>query len=339
MGLAGPRDVAARKGSASIAPDTHSSRPTPAPRNTRAAARSPATPVTVEGVRISSPGKVLWPDEGITKLELVRYHAALAPVILRYVRHRPLTLRPFPRGVDKPGFYIKDAPKGAPEWLQTFCDVAQSTGEAVHFVVAEDARTLVWLAQFNSVEVHAWLSTVECPDQPDWAVVDLDPPDEMPAGLRQRNVVTAAVAMRDELARRGLKSFPKVSGQTGVHVLVPLDPVHRFDDVRAFFEQLGEDLCQALPDLLTTDYDIAGRGGRILVDYAQNSRAKTTVAPYSVRPKPGAPVALPVTWDELKDPSFNREQWTLRTVPERVAKVGDLLEPALRVKQRLPAAR
>jgi bifunctional non-homologous end joining protein LigD len=295
--------------------------------------------VTVEGVRISSPDKVLWPDAGITKLELVRYYEAMAPVLLKYVRHRPLTLRPFPRGVDKPGFYLKDAPKGAPDWLRTFRDVAQSTGEPVDFVVAEDARTLVWIAQFNSVEVHAWLSTIERPDEPDWAVVDLDPPDEMPGCERSKNVVRAAVAMRDELTRRGLRSFAKVSGQTGAHVLVPLEPVHHFDEVRGFFERLGEDLCRALPDLLTTDYSVADRGGRILVDYAQNSRAKTTVAPYSVRPKAGAPVALPITWDELEDPRFRREEWTLRTVPERVARRGDALEPALSVKQRLPSGR
>jgi bifunctional non-homologous end joining protein LigD len=292
--------------------------------------------VTVEGVRISSPEKVLWPDAGIAKLELARYYAAMAPVILKYVRHRPLTLRPFPRGVDETGFYLKDVPKGAPPWLQTFADVARSTGETVRFVVAEDARTLVWIAQFNSVEIHAWLSTIEHPDEPDWAVVDLDPPDDMPAAERNRNVVTAALSMRDALHARGLQSFPKVSGQTGVHVLVPLDPVHPFDEVREFFERLGEHLCRAHPDLLTTDYDIAERGGRILVDYAQNSRAKTTVAPYSVRPKPGAPVALPVTWEELADPAFRREQWTLRTVPERVQRTGDLLEPALGLKQRLP---
>jgi bifunctional non-homologous end joining protein LigD len=309
-----------------------------AAKTTRSSGAS--SPMSVRGVRVTSPDKLLWPEDGITKLDLVRYYEAMAPVLLRYVRDRPLTLRPFMQGITGRGIYMKNAPKGAPSWLRTFTDVAESTGEPVHFVVAEDVKTLIWVAQYNSIEVHAWLSTVDEPDFPDWAVVDLDPPDEVPTAERRRTAVRSALLVREQLEKHGLKSFPKPSGQTGVHVLVPLDPVHPFDDVRAFFEKLGEELCHAEPDLLTTDYDIADRHGRILVDYAQNSRGKTTVAPYSVRPKPGAPVALPITWEELEAFGASRDPhpWTLRNVPERVAKSGDALEPALKLKQRLPGA-
>jgi len=293
-------------------------------------------PISVRGVRITNPDKVLFPKDGLTKLDLVRYYEAMAPTILKYVRHRPLTLRPFMSGIEGRGIYLKNAPKGAPSWLRTFADVAESTGETVNFVVAEDARTLIWVAQYNSIELHAWLSTVDRSDLPDWAVVDLDPPDEIPPARRRKVAAKIAFLVRDQLERYGLRSFAKPTGQTGVHVLVPLAPVHPFDDVRAFFERLGVELCQAHPDLVTTDYEMAGRHGRILIDYAQNARGKTTVAPYSVRPKPGAPVACPMTWDELESWATSKQQPTMRDVPQRVEKHDDVLAPALRLKQRLP---
>jgi bifunctional non-homologous end joining protein LigD len=310
--------------------------------------RTPTSAVAVvEGVRISHPDKLLWPADGITKLDLARYYEGIAPTMLPYVVQRPLTLRPFPRGIDRPGFYLKDAPKGTPGWLTTFRDVAESTGAPVDFVVATDARTLVWQAQFNAVEVHPWLSRIDRPDLPDWAVVDLDPPDLAPgpsgppgapaAAAGPAAIARAAALVREHLAARGLQSFPKLTGQTGIHVLVPLARTHPFDHVRRFFAGLADALCAAHPDLLTRDYSVAQRGGRILIDYAQNARGKTTVAPYSVRPKPGAPVAVPLTWDELADPAFWRDRWTLRTVFDRLEHVGDPLAPALGLAQRLPA--
>lgn len=301
----------------------------------RARANAQGGTEQIGGVRVTHPEKVMWSAEGITKLDLARYYERVAPVILEYVRDRPLTLRPFPRGVDRPGFYRKDAPKGAPSWIETFRDVAESTGEPVDFVVAKDTRTIVWLAQFNSVEVHAWLSTVHRPDYPDWAVVDLDPPDDIPDATRYQMLRQAAVAFRQVLLDRGLQSFPKRSGQSGVHILVPLVPTVLFDEVRAFFERLSDDLCRAHPALLTTAYDVESRQGRILVDYAQNARGKTTVAPYSVRPKPGAPVSVPLMWDELEDRETFFSPWTIHTVPERLNKVGDVLAPALDLRQEL----
>ncbi len=289
--------------------------------------------VEIEGVRITHPEKVVWPDAGITKLELAQYYARMAPVMLRYVKDRPVTLRPFPQGVDRPGFYLKDKPRGAPSWIQTFEDRAGSTREIVHFVVASEARMLVWAAQINSVEVHPWLSTVEHPDTPDWAVVDLDPFE----GTAWERISRAALLVREGLARLGLQSFPKLTGQTGVHVLVPIEPSVSFDHVRSVFERLARELAEAHPDLLTTGYQVEGRRGRILIDYAQNARAKTTVAPYSPRPKPGAPVAAPVTWEEMEDPGLALDAWNVRTILDRLERVGDVLEPALGLRQRLPS--
>jgi bifunctional non-homologous end joining protein LigD len=292
----------------------------------RAAART-APAIEVQGVRVSHPDKVLWPADGITKLDLVRYYERIAPALLPYVARRPLTLRPFPEGIDRPGFYLKDAPRGAPRWLETFRDIAASTGEPIDFVVAHDARTLVWMAQYNAIEVHPWLSRIDRPDHPDWAVVDLDPPDDPSAGSGEAApddaAPRAALLVRDQLERVGLRAFAKPTGQTGIHVLVPLAREHTFDQVRAFFQRLAEALAAAHPDLLTTDYRVADRYGRILIDYAQNARGKTTVGPYSVRPRPGAPVAAPVTWDELADPAIGPETFTIRDVPARLERVGD----------------
>lgn len=292
--------------------------------------------LTVGEVRITHPSKVLWPDEGITKFDLVRYYEAVAPVLLPYVKDCPLTLRPFPQGIGRAGFYRKDVPRGAPKWVPTYREVAESTGEPVDFVVASDERVLLWVAQMNSVEIHAWLSPVTHPDYPDWAVVDLDPPEGLPEAERAYRLRAAAQAARAVLEQRGLKSYPKRSGQSGLHVLVPLEPVHPYDAVRAVFEEIAQEACRAHPDLLTTEYEVAARGGRILFDYAQNAHGKTTVAPYSVRPRPGAPVAIPLTWEELDDPAGLTQPWTIRDVPDRLAQQGDVLATALTVKQRLP---
>lgn len=289
--------------------------------------------VEVSGVRLSHPEKLLWPRDGISKLELARYYERIAPTMLPYVQDRPLALRPFPRGVDQPGFYLKDAPAGAPDWLATFTATAESTGQPVDFVVARDARTLVWLAQRNAVEVHTWLSRTDAPERPDWAVMDLDPGDETPWEW----VARGARAVRDLLDGLGLRSFAKLSGSSGVHVLVPLARVHTFDRVREFFERVGQQLVEAHGDILTLDYATRARGRRVLLDYAQNAYARNTVAPYSARPKPGAPVAMPVRWEELDDPRLRPNRWTIRTAFDRLSQVGDLLAPARELDQRLPA--
>ncbi len=291
----------------------------------------------VAGVAISHPEKVLWPGEGITKLDLARYYERVGPTLLKYAAQRPLTLRPFPRGIDHPGFYLKRAPAGRPSWIRTWRDVATSARRPLDFVVATRVRTLVWLAQYNAIEVHAWLSRIDRPERPDWAVIDLDPPGEPDAAGWQR-LVRAARAARAWLEGHGLRAFPKLSGQTGLHLLVPLLRAHDFETVRRFFATLAHELCAALPDVLTTEYEVAARQGRILIDYAQNAYGKSTVAPYSVRPRPGAPVAAPVTWEELDDPQLRSNRWTLRTIERRLEQAGDVLAPALQLRQRLPLA-
>lgn len=297
-----------------------------------AAAR--AARVVRAGVAITHPDKVLFPEDGYTKLDLVEHYERVAPYLLPFLRDRPLTLRPFPRGIGQPGFYLKDAPRGTPSWVPTWRDVAASTGKPVDWIVGGDRRTLLWLANYNAIEVHAWLARIDQPDRPDWLVFDLDPDN----GLPFRAVGRAARLVGAALDRLGLRALAKTSGQSGIHVLVPLVRSAGFDAVRDFARRLSEALAAEHPDLLTASYAAGRPRGRVLLDYAQNSRGRTTVAPYSVRPRPGAPVSTPLQWDELDDPGLEPGRFTLRTLPARLAAVGDLLGPLLGLAQRLPDA-
>ena len=291
-------------------------------------------PIEIDGVTITHPDKVLWPDAGFTKRNLVEYYRAVAPYLLPYLARRALTLRPYPRGIGSSGYYLQDAPDGRPAWVPTWCDVAESTARPVNHVVGGDLRTLLWLAQYNAIEVHAWLSRVDQPDQPDFAVVDLDPSDQTPFG----DVVAAAGLFKAELDRAGLVGFPKLTGSSGIHLFVPIARGPSFDDVRDYMHALAKRVAADAPELVTTDPIIAKRGARVFADYAQNSRGRTTVAPYSVRPKPGAPVAAPIRWEELDAPDLRPNRWTIKTMPERIAAVGDLIGEMLTCRQTLPLA-
>ena len=289
-------------------------------------------PVELDGVTLTHPSKVLWPDVGVTKLELAEYYRAVAPYLVPFMRDRALTLRPYPRGIAAPGYYLQDAPKGLPGWVATWKDVATSVGRTVEHVVGGDERTLLWLTQYNAIEVHTWLSRTDRPDAPDFAVVDLDPSDATPF----EQVTQAARLFGEAFERAGIQGYPKVTGSSGIHVYVPLARGPGFDAVRASLHALCVQIEARAPELVTTDPTIADRGDRVFLDYAQNSRGRTTVAPYSVRPKPGAPVAAPIRWEELDDPDLRPNRWSIRDMPARLEAVGDLAGPMLACRQHLP---
>jgi bifunctional non-homologous end joining protein LigD len=291
-------------------------------------------PIELGGVALTHPNKVLWPDAGHTKRDLAEYYRAVAPHLLPLLDRRALTLRTFPRGIDQPGIWLQHAPKARPDWLPTWRDVASSTGRPVDHVVGGELRTLLWLVQHNAIEVHAWLSRIDRPDGPDFAVIDLDPSEATPFV----DVVAAARRFKAELDRAGLAAFPKVTGSSGLHLYIPLARGPGYDAVRERVHALCRRVEAAAPELVTTDVRIAGRGARVFADYAQNSRGRTTVAPYSVRAKPGAPVAAPLRWEDLDDPDLRPNRWTIATMPARIAAVGDLVAPMLACRQTLPAA-
>ncbi len=278
--------------------------------------------VEVDGTRITitHPDRVLFPADGITKRDLVAYYLDVAPLVLPLLRGRPLTLKPYPDGIDAPPYYLRSRPARAPAWLACTPYRVRTDGRTSCPIVATDARTLVWAANRSAIELHPWLSRVPDIERPDLLMFDLDPGPRL--GLR--DALRVAARLRGALERRGLTGFPKTSGKRGAHVLVPIEPGPTFDVVRAVCERIGKELRAELPHLVTLDYRVERRPDCVLVDYSQNSLAKSTVAPYSVRPVPGARVSTPLTWAEVEAGDVDPAAFSLRTLRARVEQVGDL---------------
>jgi bifunctional non-homologous end joining protein LigD len=288
------------------------------PRRATATAAGPAElKVGRRTVAISNPGKLLWPSDGITKLDLARYYERIAPTMLPHVKDRPMNLHVFPQGVESRGFFLQDIPDHFPDWIGRVT-VPKKGGEVTH-PVAREAATLPYLAGQNVITPHIWSSRVDKLDCPDHFVIDFDPPD----GTAFADVRTAASAAGDAIRERGLEPFAMTTGSRGIHVLVPLKRTAGYDRVRAWTRALAEDLVEADPERLTLEHRIEKRGGRIYVDVLRNAAVHTTVAPYAVRPKPGAPVATPLHWDELGDGKLRPNGWTIATLFRRLDQQGD----------------
>ncbi|WP_436771456.1 non-homologous end-joining DNA ligase [Yinghuangia sp. YIM S09857] len=262
-------------------------------------------------VALTRPDKVLFPDDGITKADLARYHAAVAERMLPHLRGRPLMMERYPDGIGKRPLMQKNAPDYFPDWIRR-AEVAKVGGTVEH-PVADNAATLVYLANQAAVTLHRWLSKADKPDHPDRLVFDLDPSgDDFPA------VRDAALALRRLLGELRLDSTVMTTGSRGLHVIVALDRRADFDTVRAFAHDTAEVLAARHPDALTTAPRKDARGGRLYLDVQRNAYAQTAVAPYSVRARPGAPVAAPVTWAEVEEPGLSAGKWTVTSVLERL---------------------
>jgi bifunctional non-homologous end joining protein LigD len=273
---------------------------------------------------ITHPDKVLFPDQGITKRELAAYYEAIAPLMLPHIRGRPITMERYHRGIGAHGFFQKDVSKGFPEWLKRV--EVPKHGGVVHHPIAMDVRSLVWMANQNSITPHVWTSRAPNLYKPDLCVFDLDPANEdQPDVLR-----AAAIALRDLLAELGLPSWVKTSGSKGVHVVVPLDRKAGFGEVAHFAHLVGRVLVQRDPEHLTQEFSKVDRAGRILVDTGRNGYSATFAAVYAVRPRPGAPVSAPCSWQEVEHGEVGPGTFTLRAMAQRIASVGDLWSDVLR---------
>jgi bifunctional non-homologous end joining protein LigD len=268
-------------------------------------------------IKISHPDKILFPDNGITKGELAAYYEAIAPSMLPHIVGRPVTMERFPTGIGQQGFLQKDVARGFPNWLERV--EVPKKGGVVHHPVVTDARSLVWLANQNSVTPHVWTSRTPNLYQPDMCVFDLDPSEDEPAKLRR-----VALAVRDLLSEVGLPSWVKTSGSKGFHIAVPLDGTAGFDEVAAWANEVGAMLVQRDPDNLTQEFSKAERGGRIYMDTGRNGYSATFAATYAVRARPGAPVSAPCTWQELERGDVGPQSFTIRNMRERMDKVGEL---------------
>ena len=266
---------------------------------------------------ITHPEKVLFPDDGITKGDLAAYYDAMASVILPHLRGRPITMERYPAGIGKKGFWQKDVSKGFPEWLERV-EVSKKDG-VVHHPIVNDRRSLLWITNQNTITQHVWTSRTPDLHHPDICVFDLDPSREDPAEVR-----AAAIGLRDLLEELALTSWIKTSGSKGFHIVIRLDGKAPVGQVARFANAVGTLFVRRAPDHLTQEFSKADRRGRIYVDTGRNGYSATFAAAYTVRAKRGAPVSAPCAWEEVERGEVNPGTFTLRNMPDRVAKVGDL---------------
>jgi bifunctional non-homologous end joining protein LigD len=272
--------------------------------------------VSGRNISISNEDKVFWPKEGYTKGDLISYYAAVAKVMVPHVGKRMMTLERFPDGIEGGRFFSKTIPKYFPEWIARK-KVPKSGGEVEH-VVCNDSATLVYLANQAAITTHISLSRVSAIDRPDQLIIDLDPPEGRFAKARE-----AAITLRGILEDLGLATFVKLTGSKGLHVMSPLDGKARFEEVHDFALAVGEVLLKEHPKELTMEFQKAKRAERLFVDIARNRFAQTVVSPYSVRARPGAPVAVPIEWEELEDRKLGPRTYTMKNTPARVESIGD----------------
>jgi bifunctional non-homologous end joining protein LigD len=288
-------------------------------------------------LKLSNLDKPFWPDEGITKGDLLSYYRDVAPVLVPHLKDRPFTMRRYPHGAYSEAFFQKDAPKHMPEWIPTFrADVSQRdsprTKRAIDFPLVNDELALLWMVNMGCIDMNAWYSRIDKPDRPDFVLFDLDPTPEVPWA----QTIEVALILKELLDALELVSFPKTSGGKGFHVLVPLDRRSTYTDSRHFAEVVAGAIARAHPKLATTEWSKARRRG-VLIDSNQNGEGKTIASVYSVRPKPNAPVSTPFRWDEVNE-TLNPGDYTMQVVLDRVRGHGDLYAGVLSTRQSLAKA-
>ncbi|HEX2576781.1 MAG TPA: DNA polymerase ligase N-terminal domain-containing protein [Aquihabitans sp.] len=289
-----------------------------------------------EVVKLTNLEKVLFPATGdepaTTKRDLIRYHACIAPHMLPYLEGRAVNQNRFPDGVDRKHFWSKSVPSNAPAWLHRWRNAEADPGETEWYVVADRPAALVFLANQASLELHPWTSRTEAPQQPTWAYIDIDPG---PSSTFEDALVLARL-YRTALDHLGVVGCPKVTGKRGIQIWVPVADGYRFDDTRGWVEKVSRAVGATVPDMVSWKWHKADRQGLTRLDYTQNAINRTLVAPFSARPAPGAPVSVPITWDELDDPDLRPDRWTVRSVLARLDEVGDPLRPLVGQQQVLP---
>ncbi|HEY5952052.1 MAG TPA: non-homologous end-joining DNA ligase, partial [Kofleriaceae bacterium] len=287
----------------------------------------------VRELRLSNPKKVFWKDEQITKGDLIDYYRSVAPYILPYLKDRPTVLHRYPDGIDGEMFYQKDMPDWVPPWLRTTSLWSEHSQREIHYVLLDDADGLAFVANLASIPIHSWASRIADLEHPDWTIIDLDPKN-----APREDVVPLALAIHSLCDDIGLPNFVKTSGQSGLHVLIPLGGQCTFDQARTLAYLIGLIIERQHPDKATTNRNPSARGGRVYLDWGQNAHGQLLVAPYSVRPVAGAPVSMPLVWDEVVA-DLDPKQFHLRNALDRITSwPADPLAPVLELRPDLAAA-
>jgi bifunctional non-homologous end joining protein LigD len=296
------------------------------------------TIVEVEGrkLKLSNLDKVLYPAVGFTKGQVIDYIVHIAPALLPHLAGRPLTMKRYPEGVDHPYFFEKNAPMHRPDWVKTAPIWSEGNQRTVNYILANDLPTLVWIANLASLELHPSLSLAAHIETPTMIVFDLDPGP--PANIVQ--CAQVAIWVRAIFDHFGLQSFPKTSGSKGMQIYVPLNTKTTYEETKPFAHAVARLLEQEHPELVVSDMKKAVRANKIFVDWSQNDQHKTTIAVYSLRTRERPTVSTPITWEEveqtLRKKDAQRLVFEATDVLKRVEKIGDLFEPVLKLKQKLP---
>jgi bifunctional non-homologous end joining protein LigD len=268
--------------------------------------------------------KLFWTKEKITKADLLEYYADMAPVLLPHLVERAMVMKRYPEGADGPFFFQKHAPKPCPEWVP-ICEILHPSANLVDFPVVSDLGVLLWIVNLGCIDLNPWYARCDDVDRPDFMHFDLDPTP----GAEFAQVRQAALAVHHALAKLKIPCYAKTSGSRGIHVFVPIVRGPLQKDVWTFAKAFAKNLSDSHPEILTAEYKVAKRPKkRVLVDYNQNAWGRTLASVYSVRPKPGAPVSAPITWDEMEQ-GVKIEDFRMDNMRQRVDKVGDLFQPVL----------
>src|SRR6266849_1821736 len=282
-------------------------------------------------VHLTNLDKVLFPEDKYTKRDLIRYYVQVAPVMIPHYKDRPLSMNPHPDGIHGKSYWVKDKPAYAPDWIPTFR--YQDQKSLKDWILIEEVATLAWLANHAVIDMHPWYSRVDKPEYPDWSVVDLDPAE----GATFKDVIAVAKVVKTALDHLKLTALLKTTGQSGLHIYIPIERRYTLDESRGFVAKLAHTIAELMPDKVTEVWEVRRRTGKIRIDYTQNVINKTLAGPYSVRPAIHAPVSTPIAWKELDDPRLRPDKWTIKTLGDRLLEVGDLFHDALTLRQRLPA--
>jgi bifunctional non-homologous end joining protein LigD len=290
-------------------------------------------------LKVTNLDKVMFPprkrERPVTKRGLISYAAQIAPTILPYLAGRALNMHRFPNGADTKGFWHKQLPSHAPDWVPRWDNPDADSGETTTYLMIDEAAALVWAANFGALEWHAWTSLVDEPRRPTYALIDIDPGKN----TSRDDVLALARIHQTAFEHLGVTAFPKLTGRRGIQVWVPIERGPSFDETRAWVEKLSKTIGRVQPDLVSWKWGVGDRGGHARLDYTQNAINKTLVAPYSPRAAAGAPVSAPIEWDELDDPDLRPDTFTIRTVLDRLAERGDPFRSMLRTRQALPEFR
>ncbi len=288
------------------------------------------TLVSVNGheVKLTNLDKLLRP-EGLTKAHLIKYYWEIAPYLLPHLYNRPLVMKRYPDGLAGEHFYQKECPDYAPSWIKRY--PIEHSEKVVHYIICNDVQTLIWLANQGCIEMHPWLSRIENVECPDLAVMDLDPAE----GVSFTEVLKVALLVKEALAQFNLKSYPKTSGASGLHIFVPIKPRYAYPSVTRAMYYIADLIVKINPEQTTVERSVSKRKGKVYLDYLQNGRGKTMAFQYSLRPLPGAPVSTPLDWSEVESLKVAPGAFTIHNILHRLKDTGDLYHDLLSLRQPL----